>query len=916
MALRKNLHQYLALCNYVEAFRSNVLPDGYTQLEYIESSGTQYIDTGIKGNGTTKVHIKTRYYTTTSTGGSGRIFGSRDAAAVNAFAVGSASGTASTSSTVAFFFGNQSYLVTDKPIILDEWLDIVFDKTTHNINGVDYGDPYNDETFETPQTLKIFGFDNSGTMGVGYVDITYCQLWNNNILVRNFIPAKRNSDNVIGMYDTVSNRFFTNQGTGNFIAGPNVSKTPYSNKVYLEDSIKDGLSSLNVYGKAIQSNIPEGYTELEYLQSDGASYLIVPYRVNNKTVFYCRYNAVQKGPQTADAVFGVTDSPTTNIAYNGILRLIGASFNRMGWGDNTIGSVIDVPTAPKDFDIWYEVLYDQNELYQDGTLYATSATDPSTVWSANYDLGIFARKGSTVTMPAIVKISSVWAKEDGEYKINLVPAKRNNDNVLGMYDKVSGQFFTNEGTGAFVAGPEVVLTPDNPIDIYCSNGVIKYSANLANVNEQTALIGYYISAQGVVTADANNWIYQDYIPVKPNTKYTLSIDIPVYYVTISEYSTNADSGFIRRNAGVSGSNISLTITTDATTNFIRFGTNVDRNAVTLDEILGMKWMLNMGDVMPYTPYSPISIYVDGTPEKLNIKGNNLYDITKDITGKFIGENGSIGDEPYSCYSDLIPVKEGESYTYSGICNVGSASTANNKRIHGYVNGVWNRQIAVISVNKNTPFYTTFTIPAGINGIRISHWTDDSNTQLEECYRPTKYNNYIDMNLDVANLLSVGDYTDSQDILNGVINRQLGVLVLDGTENWSLATSTNLVQFYTSSTQGIIANSVSLTSTIAPYGCTAATRTQYDFGCYSGASGNLCFQMKGSATLTTVSAWTQYLADQFAARTPVIVIYPLATPTTESVTSQTTLLSSNNNVIIRDSEYINDLGLDLTYKKLR
>jgi hypothetical protein len=39
-------------------------------------------------------------------------------------------------------------------------------------------------------------------------------------LVRNFIPARRNSDGVLGMYDTVSNTFFTNAGTGEFIAGP------------------------------------------------------------------------------------------------------------------------------------------------------------------------------------------------------------------------------------------------------------------------------------------------------------------------------------------------------------------------------------------------------------------------------------------------------------------------------------------------------------------------------------------------------------------------------------------------------------------------------------------------------------------------------------------------------------------------
>jgi hypothetical protein len=42
------------------------------------------------------------------------------------------------------------------------------------------------------------------------------------ILIRDFIPAKRNSDNVLGMYDTVSGQFFTNAGTGEFVAGPEV----------------------------------------------------------------------------------------------------------------------------------------------------------------------------------------------------------------------------------------------------------------------------------------------------------------------------------------------------------------------------------------------------------------------------------------------------------------------------------------------------------------------------------------------------------------------------------------------------------------------------------------------------------------------------------------------------------------------
>ncbi|MCQ2580650.1 MAG: hypothetical protein MJ164_00560 [Alphaproteobacteria bacterium] len=204
------------------------------------------------------------------------------------------------------------------------------------------------------------------------------------------------------------------------------------------------------------ATLPAGYTELEYIENDGHSYLILPYIANNKTVLYCRYNELQNGFQVANAIFGVTDSPDVAKANNGVLRLTGSNFNRMGWGDAQSGSVKDV-SAPKEFNTWYEVLYDQNKLYLNNVLYATSATSNNTVWSANYGLGVFARNGSSVTMVAYAKISSLWAKEGGDYKLNLIPARRNSDNVLGMYDTVSGTFFENAGTGDFIAGPEVVI---------------------------------------------------------------------------------------------------------------------------------------------------------------------------------------------------------------------------------------------------------------------------------------------------------------------------------------------------------------------------------------------------------------------------------------------------------------------------
>lgn len=51
----------------------------------------------------------------------------------------------------------------------------------------------------------------------------YFKFYRNNVLIGNFIPCYRKSDNEPGMYDTVSKTFFTNSGTGTFLVGNDVS---------------------------------------------------------------------------------------------------------------------------------------------------------------------------------------------------------------------------------------------------------------------------------------------------------------------------------------------------------------------------------------------------------------------------------------------------------------------------------------------------------------------------------------------------------------------------------------------------------------------------------------------------------------------------------------------------------------------
>ena len=180
--------------------------------------------------------------------------------------------------------------------------------------------------------------------------------------------------------------------------------------------------------------------------------------------------------------------------------------------------------------------------------------------------------------------------------------------------------------------------------------------NLANVNEQTALVRYYINAQGVVSADANNWMYQDYVRVKPNTQYTLSMSQPVYYVTISEYSTAADSGFVVRKTGSSGSNTSLTITTEATTNYIRFGANINRAEVTLEQVLAINWQLEAGaTATAYEPYEEIPYQ----PEVLTVRGKNMLNPASIHQGTLNGTNGKVVDASNRCYCDFIKINSGD-----------------------------------------------------------------------------------------------------------------------------------------------------------------------------------------------------------------------------------------------------------------
>ncbi len=184
---------------------NGVLPNDYTPLEWIESDGHQYIDTEISPNQNTKVKGK---------------FAIIDTSANRSYIIGvtnRGSGRFQFSySTEAFFGFGQAFIKPTLTVNTDIHR-FTADKNAFIIDGVTVYIPTNND-FSGDATMYLFA-NNDLTINAYSVKIYELSIYNGDTLVRNFIPAQHGD--AVGMYDTVSRRFFTSSAPNtNFSAGP------------------------------------------------------------------------------------------------------------------------------------------------------------------------------------------------------------------------------------------------------------------------------------------------------------------------------------------------------------------------------------------------------------------------------------------------------------------------------------------------------------------------------------------------------------------------------------------------------------------------------------------------------------------------------------------------------------------------
>lgn len=186
--------------------RFGVLPK-YIALEYIESSGTQYIDTGFNINtATDEIELIFQGITTTLYKW---FFGEHDNNA--RFGVGSGDGT--NKRNVAY--GATTYKVKDTQVYNTQHTFVV------NNSGVflDGTKVANYSSFTSKSTLYLFHLNlNNQSSYMGGARMWGYKHKRNGEFLLDMIPVL-DRNNIACMYDKVSGEFFYNQGTGQFIAG-------------------------------------------------------------------------------------------------------------------------------------------------------------------------------------------------------------------------------------------------------------------------------------------------------------------------------------------------------------------------------------------------------------------------------------------------------------------------------------------------------------------------------------------------------------------------------------------------------------------------------------------------------------------------------------------------------------------------
>jgi hypothetical protein len=472
---------------------SSRLPMGYAEIEYVENTSTAFINTGFKPNQNTRIVLTTQCVTSTS---GGRHIGAGGYDGVNTINFDYETGA---QGTLHISWGGYSGWATyqyygDYNVHTYDWDGNEFwiDKGTANEFYVTTG--YT--TYQCTDDLAIFTrYQNGGGGGSSECfrgKVFDFQMYDNGTLVRDLVPAKRESDSTYGAYDIVNDVFYSSANNYALTGGSEVSpieypeyytdKTAPPNNVTFTSMTEaesyecpwvgmratiDG-SGYTFSGDAIggyewvytPSRLPAGYTEIEYLEAPNTSE-IPQYMVRGDAYIDTNFKPNQ------DTRIVCVMQTVWSVSYG---RLCGAgNYNgQNGYQfDYESGAQGSLHISWGTIDGWTTYQYygdynvhtydwDKNNFYVDkGTANQFSATTTFGNFQCTDNLGIFANINGRAENNWYGRMYSFQIYDDGVLVRDFVPCIQDSTSIYGAYDVVNGVFYSSSGNDQFIGGNPV-----------------------------------------------------------------------------------------------------------------------------------------------------------------------------------------------------------------------------------------------------------------------------------------------------------------------------------------------------------------------------------------------------------------------------------------------------------------------------
>lgn len=389
--------------------------DKIIPIEYLESSGTQYIDTGVVVSNLYdfEIQFSLPYIQTTAQGSNmGTIFGSRKS--WNSQVYHLTTYNKNTSAVGHFAYNTQGWNngntpvanITANAILTIKKVGNAFYSANNTKTNLPTG------SFTGYGSLCIFALkENNNVQEFSRsLRIHSFKLYNNNTLVHDYIPVKKNG---IGyLYDKVTNELLGNLGTGEFICGP----TKYYDY------------------------------EVEYLQGNGNAYINTNYCPNSNTILKLKYSysATTQTPifvrynidSNTTCAFGLyisANSSNGNVYYYGVEP--DKMYKKTGLSTSTI----------------IDATLDINKIIVNDVESSITRSE------FNIPIPIYIFRGNINNVVSNtsddIRIYSCVIIENNEIIMDLIPVVK--DGIGYMFDRISKQLFGNMGDGSFVLGPSI-----------------------------------------------------------------------------------------------------------------------------------------------------------------------------------------------------------------------------------------------------------------------------------------------------------------------------------------------------------------------------------------------------------------------------------------------------------------------------